>query len=322
MSEDTSTVPERRAAPDPAGEIVRLAARLIRLQSRVRVSTAASADSGVADSTAASDIRRRDARQAAIRSGIEVLEGFAVSLIGEIHEAIDREAFHYVYQPIVSTATGAIKGFEALLRWRRGAETVTPALFLPLAEETRSIIRIQQRLLDDIATAYARLPSPTFIAINWSPAQLSDVSAASSLIDRVAELQLDPTRIVVEITERSALSDPDLVHASAMRLKDHGFRLALDDFGSGYCSFTTLSELPIDLLKIDGSLIRSLNRSARARVILDGILEVAHRLGHRVVAEGVELVEQVHTLRELGCDLVQGAFVGEPAREPTTEHKK
>ncbi len=303
---------------DPAAQVVQLAAKLIRLQSHLKGGTAGSggAPGGVAVTVTAGS-RQPNARQAAARSGIEVLQGFAVSLIGEIRDAIERDAFHYVYQPIVSATTGIVDSYEALVRWRRGEETVTPALFLPIAEETRSIVSLQQRLLDDVAAAYARLSAPVSICINWSPAQLSDSGAVSAFIDRIRELQIDPARIVIEITERSAMIDQELAQACILRLKETGFRIALDDFGSGYCGFSYLCRLPIDLIKLDGSLISELGRSERTVTVLDGIIDVAHKLGSQVVAERVETAQQLIALRRLGCDLIQGHVVGHPVRHPS-----
>lgn len=303
------------SATDPAAEIVRLAAKLMRLQSRLKGADPG-AESASGTSATLEGSPKQSARKAAVRSGIEVLQGFAVSLVDEIHDAIERDAFHYYYQPIVSVTTGTVEAYEALIRWRRGQETVAPALFLPIAEETRSIARIQQHLLDDVAAAYARLAEPISIGINWSPAQLSDVLAISAFIERVRELNIDPRRIVVEITERTAMADLDLAHSCILRLKQTGFQIALDDFGSGYCSFSYMSRLPIDLIKISGSLIGELGQSARAEVILDGIVTIAHKLGNRVVAEGVETPQQLAALRQAGCDFAQGYLIGPPAREP------
>ncbi len=325
---DRSTVPAAQTlaadptVEDPAAEIVQLAARLIRLQSN----TDPTGPAGLRDpggeprraegSSASAEGPAQSGRQAALRSGIEVLRGVGVSLVGELRDALERDAFHYVYQPIVSVVSGAVEGYEALIRWRRGTEILTPALFLPVAEETRLIAAIQQRLLDDVAAVYARLAAPTFIAINWSPAQLADTAAVSALVQRVAQLKLQPDRLVIEITRRSEMIDPNRSRDHIRILKDGGFRIALDDFGSGYGSLASLGALPIDLVKIGRPLIRDVGRSARAAVILKGILDMAHELGHRVVAEGVESAEQLTILRQVGCELAQGHQCGRPAREP------
>jgi EAL domain-containing protein (putative c-di-GMP-specific phosphodiesterase class I) len=240
-------------------------------------------------------------------------------LVDEIRQAAARDAFHYVYQPIVSLSTGVIEAYEALIRWHRGEESVGPALFLPLAEEARLIGAIQQRLLDELADAQARLPKAVAVAINWSPVQLAQQHAVSALIDRVRELQIDPRRVTIEITERSVIADPELALAAVRRLKEVGFGIALDDFGSGYCSFSYLSLLPVDMIKIDCSLIAATDHSERAAIILDGVVEIAHRLGHRVVAEGVETAQQLRAVQRLGCDLAQGRALGAPTRQPMTE---
>jgi EAL domain-containing protein (putative c-di-GMP-specific phosphodiesterase class I) len=292
--------------PDPAAEIVRLAAKLIRLQSRLQF-----------EESAETQPAGQSGRQAAIRSGVELLQGVAVSLIGDIRRAIGRNAFHYVYQPIACATSGKVEGYEALIRWRRGEETLTPPFFLPLAEEARLVATIQQQLLEDIAAVHARLTAPISIYINWSIMQLSDTTAVSALIDRTKELQIDSRRIVIEITERSAMIEPGLALASVLRLKECGFRIALDDFGSGYCGFDYLSRLPIDIVKIDGLLSRAVERSARAGVIFDGIVDLAHRLGHQVVAEGVETAQQLSVVRRMGCDFAQGYIIGSERREPS-----
>ncbi len=271
-------------ASEQAVEIVSMAARLIRLKSRV--------------------------------SDLTALGDFAVTLMGELEQALERGAFCYFYQPILSAMSGVIEGYEALLRWRRGGESVAPALFLPIAEETGAIRSIQQRLLNDVALASSKLAAPTFISINWSPRQFLKASAVSALIDRVAELKLDPRRILIEMTARSSMIDPDLVYFCVQLLKETGFQIALDDFGGRYGSLAYLSRLPIDFVKLDASLIAEVEHSDRAARILSGVVDFAHQLGHRVIAKGIETQSQVRILRRLGCDLLQGHAIGSPAREP------
>jgi EAL domain-containing protein (putative c-di-GMP-specific phosphodiesterase class I) len=271
-------------AVEQAADIVSLAAQLLRLKTRV--------------------------------SDLEALDEFSRALTGEIHEAIDGRGFCYHYQPIVSSTTGAVEGYEALLRWHRRGEAVEPALFLPIAEEIGAMQAIQQRLLDDVALAYASIPTAAFISINWSPRQFLRASAVSALIDRVRELKLDPKRIMIEITARATPVDPDLVYLCVELLKESGFQVALDDLGGHHGSLSYLSQLPIDLVKLDSSLIAGVEQSSRVRQILAAIIDFVHQLGLRVVAKGVQTQIQVRTLRRLGCDLLQGRLLGTPAREP------
>jgi len=273
-----------RVTAEQAAEIVGLAAELLRLKSRIH--------------------------------DLNALDEFASAQLGEIHEAIGRDAFCYFYQPIISAATGLVEGHEALLRWQRRGEAFGPPLFLPIAEEAGSLAAIQQRLLDDVALAFAQVAPGGFISMNWSPRQFLKASAVSALIDRIKELKIDPARVVIEITARSTMIDPDLVYFSVQQLKDTGCRIALDDFGGPHGSLPYLSQLPVDLVKLDAALIADVERSERATRILSATVDFAHQLGAGVVAKGVETQQQVRILRRHGCDLLQGHAIGSPAREP------
>lgn len=269
---------------EQAAEIVGLAARLVGLRLRI--------------------------------SDLDALDDFAVTLMREIELAVASGAFCYHYQPMVSATSGALQGYEALLRWSRDGEAVGPALFLPIAEETGAIRTIQQQLLDQVATVTARVPPPAFISLNWSPRQLLKPSAASALIDRIKELALDPRRILIEITARPAIVDPELVSLCILLLKDTGIQIALDDFGGHHGSLAWLGRLPIDFVKLDPALIAEIDHSERAVRLVAGIIDFAHSLGASVIAKGIETPTQMRILRRLGCDLLQGNAVGRPAREP------
>lgn len=295
-------------AEHPGAATVDLAARLLRLQvhlSRHHI-----------ERQAPLDARAGGAARAADQSGFESVATVAAALDAEIRDSVWRDAFYYDYQPIVCTRTGVVKSYEALLRWRRKGHIVSPAFFLPVAEETRSIIAIQQQLLTNVAAVYAELSHQTSIAINWSPTQLADPRAVSGFIDRARELQIDPKRIALEITERTVAIDPDATCANILRLKEQGFLIALDDFGKGYCGLGYLGHLPIDYVKIDGSLIVDLGESPRANLIVEAIVQLAHRLGSQVVAECVQTERQLSLLRSIGCDYVQGYLLGRPSRLP------
>jgi EAL domain-containing protein (putative c-di-GMP-specific phosphodiesterase class I) len=202
-------------------------------------------------------------------------------------------------------------GLSKACCWRRGTEIVTPGRFLPIAEESLLISAISQQLLQELATVHGKLALPAFITFNWAPAQLAGPTANAALINRVNDRELEPDRIVIEITERSALIDPQLARRHVLRLKELGFRVALDEFASGYCSPMSLVRLPVNRIKIDVSLIREVGRCPRAAVVLRGIVE----LGRQTVAEGAESRLQLAFLRDLGCQLAQGHFIGRPVRE-------
>jgi EAL domain-containing protein (putative c-di-GMP-specific phosphodiesterase class I) len=297
--------------------MVALAAKLLRLQSRL---SRHCQDSESALDAAATEVRTAVDSHADIGS----LVGVAASLDAEIRSSIKSNDFYYEYQPIVCALSGVVKGYEALVRWRRRGRSVSPAFFLPIAEETRSIITIQQQLLNDIAKVYAGLGPKMSLGLNWSPTQLSETEAVTDFISRIHELRIDPRRIVIEITEHSVTMDPGAAYASILRLKDQGFLVALDDFGRGHCGLSYLRHLPIDQIKIDRSLVHDLGESQRSALILDAIVSLAHELGNDVVAEGVETDRQLSALRYAGCDYLQGHLIGYPSRhllpDPTLSH--
>jgi EAL domain-containing protein (putative c-di-GMP-specific phosphodiesterase class I) len=293
------------AEPTPA--TVGLAAKLLRLQARL---SRHRQDSHIASEH--SEIESRKPLES--HADFSGLAAVAAALDAEIRTSIANNDFYYEYQPIVCALSGAVKGYEALLRWRRRGRTVAPACFLPVAEETRSIIAIQQQLLNNIAGIYAELNPKMTIGVNWSPTQLSATQAVTDFINRIHQLQIDPRRIVIEITEHTVTMDPGAAYASILRLKDCGFLVALDDFGRGYCGLSYLRRLPIDQIKIDGSLVRDLGESQRSTLILDAIVNLAHQLGNEVVAEGVESERQLSALRYAGCDFLQGHLIGYPSR--------
>jgi EAL domain-containing protein (putative c-di-GMP-specific phosphodiesterase class I) len=295
------------AINEPSAAVVALAAKLLRLQSRL--------------SKHQQDcMQLPEASEPGSRAPVDTPADFdsllsaVASLDAEIRSSLANNDFYYEYQPIVCALSGTVKGYEALVRWRRRGRSVSPAFFLPIAEETRSIIAIQQQLLNNIAGVYAELNPKMSIGINWSPTQLSETQAVTDFINRIDELRIDPRRIVVEITEHTVTMDPGAAFASILRLKDQGFLVALDDFGRGHCGLSYLRRLPIDQIKIDGSLIRDLGESPRSALILGAIVDLAHQLGNEVVAEGVETERQLSALRYAGCDFLQGHLIGYPSR--------
>jgi EAL domain-containing protein (putative c-di-GMP-specific phosphodiesterase class I) len=295
------------ATEEHSPAMVALAAKLLRLQSRFSRHWQAGEP---ASEAAATDAQTTIDNHADFGS----LVGVAASLDAEIRCSIRTKDFFYEYQPIVCALSGAVKGYEALVRWRRGGRSVSPAFFLPIAEETRSIIAIQHQLLNDIARVYAELGPEMSLGLNWSPTQLSETQAVTDFINRIHELRIDPRRIVIEITEHTVTLDPGAAYASILRLKDQGFLVALDDFGRGHCGLSYLRRLPVDQIKIDGSLVRDLGESQRSALILDAIVSLAHQLGNEVVAEGVETDRQLSALRYAGCDFLQGHLIGYPSR--------
>jgi len=249
-------------------------------------------------------------------SALLELRTTATRLDADLRAGLARDAFHYDYQPIYGALTGDVHGYEALLRWSHAGHVVSPDNFLPLVKDAGLLADIQIAQLGSVAALLA-LPGFTgSVSVNWSPAQLAERNDVSAFAARVLALGVDPARIIVEITGRTALRHPQEARESLAFLKDLGFKVALDDFGRGHDGFAYLCDLPIDIVKIDGALVRGLGDSPRAHRVLGAIVDVAHQLGHLVVAEGVETLDQLAAAARMGFDLVQGHLVGPPALRP------
>jgi diguanylate cyclase (GGDEF)-like protein/PAS domain S-box-containing protein len=230
----------------------------------------------------------------------------------DLKGALDREEFDVWYQPIYRLADGEIEGFEALLRWRRPDGSIVPLQdFLPTAEETGLILPIGFFVLEQVAKqleAWADvLPgrSPS-ISVNLSPRQFK----SPHLLDRLAELlsqsHVPPGRLRLEVTETAINQDPDYAIAVFQRMIDLGVSAALDNFGVGLASMNHFVRMPIDLVKVDRRLISLLPAPGRQAAILQTIFDLGRLLQVRMLAEGIERVDQLEALRKYGCDLVQG----------------
>ncbi len=236
-----------------------------------------------------------------------------LTLTTELRDAIERNQFSFDYQPIVELPTGIVTCVEALARWdhpERGR--LLPSEFIDLSEQTGLIEPLTLRLLDRALTEWADPDphTPIRIALNLSPRSLQD----PDLPDRVAELLqahgASPSLLTLEITENFIITDAALSTASLSRLREMGVTLAIDDFGVGYSSLRHLQRLPVSQLKIDRSFVAALAIGDDA--IVGSTIELAHRLGLTVVAEGVESAPILERLVALKCDAAQGSLFADP----------
>ena len=232
------------------------------------------------------------------------------------------------FQPTVDLRSHAVTGAEALLRWQHPTRgLVHPAAFLPLAEESSLIVDIGRWVLGaamaQAATWHhpangstsAAAPAPPAVSINVSGRHLTHPGLLQHLDEALSASGLDPHRVELEITETVVLQDLDLTGRVLREVRARGMRVALDDFGTGYSSLTWLQRLPVDTVKLDRSFIADLLSSGDSHThdILRGVTSLAHALGKRVVAEGVETTEQHAMVLTLGCDHAQGFLYGRPA---------
>jgi diguanylate cyclase (GGDEF)-like protein len=225
------------------------------------------------------------------------------------------------YQPQIDVHTGEIIAIEALLRCQDlDAELINPADFIPIAEETGSIIPISEWVIRTACKQNKRwqeLGLGNFaIAVNLSVKQLQDQNLIPTITVILAETGLSPTALEIEITESIAIKDLDLTIAILKSLREIGVKIALDDFGTGYSALAVLKYLPLDRLKIDRTFIQELRANTVDAGIVRTIVNLGHELNLTVVAEGVETIEQFEFLRSINCDAVQGFLFSRPLSAP------
>ncbi len=236
---------------------------------------------------------------------------------------VDGQLFLH-YQPQIDIQTGAIIGIEALLRCQDNhAKTINPADFIPIAEESGSIIQIGEwviRTACQQSQLWQEMGLGNFpVAVNLSVKQLQDRNLIDIISEILAETRVSPATLEVEITESIAIKDLDQTIAILESLREIGVKISLDDFGTGYSSLAALKYLPLDRLKIDRSFIRELKINTVDASIVNTIINLGHELNLNVVAEGVETIEQFELLRSINCDAVQGFFFSRPVTAPDLE---
>jgi diguanylate cyclase (GGDEF)-like protein/PAS domain S-box-containing protein len=231
--------------------------------------------------------------------------------------ALQRNEFSLQYQPRVDIASGAVVGAEALLRWwNADLGTVSPAHFIPLAEDTGLIVAIGKwviRTACEQNVAWQKRGLPTMImSVNLSPRQFKDAALLGDISDILAETGMSPELLELEITETMIMHHVDIAAEKAAAIKTLGVKLAIDDFGTGYSSLSQLKRFPIDTLKIDRAFVRDIPQSEDDTAITKAVVSLGKALGVRIVAEGVETAAQYHFLRDNGCDEIQGFYFSRP----------
>ncbi len=237
----------------------------------------------------------------------------------DLRQALDDNTLGLHYQPQVDGHTGALVGFEALLRWTHPVRgSVSPNLFVPLAEETGLIVALGDWVLREACREAAQWAQPLKVAVNLSPRQFQKPDLPETVLAILAETGLSPDRLELEVTESIIINDMARAVGILRRLKSYGIRISMDDFGTGYASLATLQAFPFDKLKIDRSFVAQLGTGPQAAVIVRAVLSLGRSLGMGVVAEGVETHAQMKFLTEEACGEMQGYLFGRP--RPITDY--
>ncbi|TCP35891.1 EAL domain-containing protein [Sphingomonas sp. BK235] len=239
-------------------------------------------------------------------------------LMGELDEAIARGEIEVHYQPKLALATDRVAGAEALVRWRHPTRgMIRPDLFIPLAEQADRIsaltLHVLARAIEDLAGWRTRGHDVT-VAINLS-AMLVAEPAFAAAVDRLLDAGAVPAdRLIFEVTESATLADPERAAAQLRHFRARGVAISMDDYGTGQSTLTYLRELPLSELKIDRSFVQHAHRQPADALMLRSTIDLAHGLGLKVVAEGIEEPACLALLRDAGCDLAQGYLIGRPMR--------
>jgi diguanylate cyclase (GGDEF)-like protein len=233
-------------------------------------------------------------------------------LLHELQTAIPLQMFDVHYQPIVAAAGGGIIGVEALVRWNHPTRgDIPPSIFVPLAEQSGMMSQLGEIVLRRALTDAARWPHLS-VAVNLSPVQIRDRWLVDLVATVMRETEIDPSRVVLEVTEGVLIDNPQETQVRLEALRALGPSIALDDFGTGYSSLSYLQRFPFDRLKIDRAFVASLGTSPSTGAIIQSIVTLGHGLGMKVLAEGVETEEQRVLLRLAGCDEMQGYLFARP----------
>jgi len=237
----------------------------------------------------------------------------------DLRGAIERKELELEYQPICSLSSGRVESVETLLRWRRYPDVVvSPLEFIKVAEEVGLMGPIGRWVLREACRQRVewgrkgQCSDDLAISVNLSPHQFTDATVVADISGILAETELAPSLLILEITETAIIGDIHVSYTILNELRQMGVRVALDDFGTGYSSLTHLSDLPIDTIKIDQSFVAGMCVRSQDALIIEAVITLARSLGMSTIAEGVETSEQMAALRLCGCDSMQGYLLSRP----------
>jgi EAL domain-containing protein (putative c-di-GMP-specific phosphodiesterase class I) len=262
------------------------------------------------------ELERSSAGEAAIET---------VKLQNEFKNALDQRELSLNYQPIIDLQNGTIAGFEALMRWNHPVRGfISPNVFIPIAEQSGLIIDASQWALKESCLALKRLGGRTghdndmFMSVNFSSRDFASEDFVQTIYEIISATDLPLHQVHLEITERLLMDQPDNARETLAMCSKAGLGISIDDFGTGYSSLSYLHYFPIDTLKIDRSFVSDMHTQASSMALVKSIITLAKNMNLKVIAEGVEKVEEARELMALGCDMAQGYYFAKPMTEKDT----
>ncbi len=239
-----------------------------------------------------------------------------LSLLGELRHAVEHDELRLFFQPKIELTTGRIAGAEVLLRWQHPTRgLLSPATFVPFAEQTGFIRRITRWTLDRAiaqSATWHRAGSPLQLAVNISAEDIADLRFDARVAGLLTRHQLPPSLLTLELTESGFIEDPNQALRMLDALAALGVNLSIDDFGTGYSSLSHLARMPANEVKIDRSFVQGLESDVEYAAVVRSAIDMGHSLGMKVVAEGIETESAAQRLRALGCDIAQGYLYARP----------
>ena len=247
-----------------------------------------------------------------------------VSMETRLKEAIRDMNFFLNYQPQYDAKTRHLRGVESLIRWNKeGEKLISPAVFIPIAEKIGVIVAIGDWVLEKSISTYMewkrKYDTDITISVNISSIQYRQPDFVSKVVSVISRYDMKPENLELEITESVLIEDAETVFEKMEELRDFGIKISIDDFGTGYSSLSYLKRLPADTLKIDKSFIDTVVTDEPSKIIVSSIIELAKKLGFETIAEGVENEEQLNYLKDAGCDVIQGFYLGKPKSQEELE---
>lgn len=242
-----------------------------------------------------------------------------------LQDGIKNKEFLIYLQPKFYAKTGELAGAEALIRWNRNNKIVMPNIFIPLLEKYELITILDAYVLDNVCQLINEWNEKNYnlvpISVNESRQNLYNPNHIEELIGLINKYNIMPNMIELEMTETTVVHNVDLAKEAERNVHKLGFVVSMDDFGTGYLSFSMLKNINIDILKMDKSFFDDILESRRGKIIIESIIDMAHKLEIKVVAEGIENKEQLEYLRKIGCDIIQGYIYEKPITIEEFENK-